>query len=150
MEKYISKYKYNEYNLALKKRMLAFDKFIGVHGQQLQESHWQNMKSFSLLGLSSSSYVYSSLDFTKHFHRYYSTFIFLVSLFGCSQQPCKENCYYFSYFIGEKTQGIETSVIFQGHTHIMILTLAIDTRAHAFNPDSLLVLLNPWTCLPGH
>lgn len=33
MEKYISKYKYNEYNLALKKRMLAFDKFIGVHGQ---------------------------------------------------------------------------------------------------------------------
>lgn len=33
MEKYISKYEYNEYNLALKKRMLAFAKFIGVDGQ---------------------------------------------------------------------------------------------------------------------
>lgn len=32
MEKYISKYEYNEYNLALNKRMLAFHKFIGVDG----------------------------------------------------------------------------------------------------------------------
>ena len=34
MEKYISKYEYNEYNLALNKRMLAFHKFIGVDGHQ--------------------------------------------------------------------------------------------------------------------